>query len=84
MVLYKKNKKWIPIHISLDLKKLDDMISQVEHHIQTKMDKTHLTRQWKTIDIMDVQIISATFQPSRDTTFVDVLVFVADLTGEQL
>lgn len=84
MVMYRKNKKWQPLHISLDLKNLADMSNQIEAKVKETIEKKHLTRQWKAIDIVDVQIISSTFQPTKDTTFVDVLVFVADMTGEAL
>lgn len=84
MVLYRKNKNWKAIHISLDLKMSDDMSTQVEEAVKKHLSETHLKRQWKTIDIVDVQVFSSTYNPNKETTFLDMLVFVADLTGEQL
>ena len=84
MVLYKKNKKWKSLHVSIDMNNVELLESQVEEAVKTKLIKTHLSRQWKAIDIMDIQIISATYQPTKNTTFVDVLVFVVDRTGEEL
>ena len=84
MVLFRKNKNWKAIHISLNLKLADDMATQVEEAVKKHMEETHLKRQWKTIDIVDVQIFSSTYNPTKETTFLDMMVFVVDLTGEQL
>lgn len=84
MVLFRKNKNWKAVHISLNLKLADDMATQVEEAVKKQLGETHLKRQWKTIDIVDVQIFSSTYNPTKETTFLDMLIFVADLTGEQL
>ena len=84
MVLLRKNKKWMPLHISLDLKQLNELETMVEKSVKEKLDETHLNRQWKAIDIVDIQILSSNYNPNKNTTFVEVLVFVADITGEQL
>lgn len=84
MIMFRKNIKWKPIHVSLDLKNMDDMEESVNEAVKKSLTDTHLKRQWKAIDIIDVQVISSTFQPTKDTTFLDLLVFVADMTGEQI
>lgn len=84
MVLFRKNKNWKAIHISLNLKLIDDMNVQIEEAVKKHLEETHLKRQWKTIDIVDVKIFSSTYNPTKETTFLDMIVFVADLTGEQL
>lgn len=85
MVLYRKNEKWSTIHISLDMKQTDDLNALIQQAVELQLQtKKHLKRQWKAIDIVDIKIVSSTFQPTKDTTFVDLLVFVADVTGKQL
>lgn len=84
MVLFKQNKKWKAIHISLDLKKLDEIDAEIEKVVRAKLDETHLNRQWKAIDIVDVQFVASAYQPPKNTTFIELLVFVVDITGEQL
>jgi hypothetical protein len=83
-VMYKQYKNWIPMHLSLDIQNLgliQDTIQQVVHQ---KLKNTHLKRQWTAVNIVDFHVISSTYQPSKNTTLLDVLVFVADITGEQI
>lgn len=83
-VMYRKNRKWRAIHISVDLKHMETMEEEVEKVVKQSLEDNHLKRQWKTIDIVDVQVVSSVFQPTKDTTFIELLVFVADMTGEQI
>ncbi len=80
-VSYRKNGIWQPIHLSLDLKKLDMMEELVEIKINELATNTFKFRKWKSIDIVDVSIISSTYNPTKETTFIDVLVFVAEING---
>jgi hypothetical protein len=84
MVMYRKNKRWKTIHVSIDLKKMDELDQYVEKTLMAVVEETHLNRQWKAIDIVDVKIISSSYNPNKSTTFLDLLVFLADLTGEQI
>lgn len=80
-VSYRKNGTWQPIHLSLDLKKLDTMEELVKLKINELAINTFKFKKWKSIDIVDVSIISSTYNPTKETTFIDVLVFVAEING---
>lgn len=80
-VSYRKNETWQPIHLSLDLKKLDTMEELLELKINEMATNIFKFRKWESIDIVDVTIISSTYNPTKETTFIDVLVFVAETNG---
>jgi len=72
MILFRKNKEWESFHVSADLKKMDKLESIIEE-VAKKSKKSN----GKMIDIVDVNIISTVYQPTKNTTFVELMVFVA-------
>lgn len=84
MVTYRKNKNWKAIHISLDLKKSDKMDEMVEVALAKQMSVYGDASSWKTIDIVDTHIFSSTYNPSKETTFLDMLVFIAELAEKKV
>ncbi len=77
MIMYKGYQQWKTLLVSISLKELDMLPGQVEKvlHSQIGSNPKEL-KLWKNIDIIDTQIISSTYQPSRDCTIVDLLVVI--------
>ena len=79
-MMFRKNKKWTTIHLSVDLKKMEVLDSQLEKIITEKVNTGVLAGSWKKIDILETHVVSSAYQPTRDTTYVELLVFVADVS----
>ena len=66
--------------MSVDLKKMEFLDSQLEKIITEKGNTGVLKGSWKEIDILETHVVSSTYQPTRDTTYIELLVFVTDVS----
>lgn len=77
MVLFDNSLEWKTLLVSVSLKELPTLATQVEKSLQEQIgDDPKELKKWSKINIMSSQIISSTYQPSKDTTIVDLLVVV--------
>jgi len=82
MIMYRKNSNWTTIYISIPTDELKNLGDYVEQEVHNQQNIKPNSRKWKAIDIVDTTIIGSNFHPSKDKTILELLVYVADMTGE--
>jgi len=82
MVMYRKNKNWQPIYISIETDKLDTLIDMVAKKVRENLTISEQKEKWVTIDIVDTEIVTSGFNPKTSKTILEILVYVADMTVE--
>ena len=82
MIMYRKNKNWTTVFISVATDELEHLGHYVEEKLKEQKQLDIKSKKWKTIDIVDKQIVSHSYHPVQEKTFLDMLVSVADLTEE--
>ena len=83
MIMYRKNKIWKPIYISIETDKLDTLIDEVGKKVRENLTISEQKEKWVNIDIVDTEIVTSGFnQKTLKTTILELIVYVADMTGK--
>lgn len=83
-VYYRKNDVWTTVYINIKIEDLGNLGTLVEEAVFKQQNIKQKSRKWQAIDIVDTEIIGKSFNSHRNETMIELLVYVADLTGKQL
>lgn len=79
---YRKNSKWTTVYVSISTDELEDLGNIVGNKVREQKNVKPNSRTWNAVDIVDTIVVSTSFNPSKEKTILDLLVYVADLTGK--
>jgi len=82
MIMYRKNKIWKPIYISIETDKLDTLIDEVGKKVRENLTISEQKEKWVNIDIVDTEIVTSGFNQKTLKTILELIVYVADMTGK--
>jgi len=80
--MYRKNKIWKPIYISIETDKLDTLIDEVGKKVRENLTISEQKEKWVNIDIVDTEIVTSGFNQKTLKTILELIVYVADMTGK--
>jgi len=84
VTMYRKNRKWKAISISIDIDMLNDLEQVVGLEVRNSLSEKDKKNKWLAIDIVDTLKISTDVNPINGKSTLNLLIYVADMTGVQL
>jgi len=84
VTMYRKNRKWKAINVSIDIDMLDDLEQVISSEVRNTLSEKDKKNKWLAIDIVDTLKISTDVNPISGKSTLNLLIYVADMTGEQL
>jgi len=84
VVLCRKNKKHKAVYISIAPNNLDNLGEIVANKVREKLSPTQAKTEWLVIDMVDTHLISTSSNPINAKMTMELLIYVADMTGMKL
>lgn len=82
---YRKNSKWKAVYISIESSKLDSLDKLVGEKVRSNMtDKEKKAKRWTIVDIVDTIVVASNSNPINQKHTLELLIYVADMTGKEI
>lgn len=82
VTMYRKNHDWQPIYITIETDKLETLGDIIGEKVRADLTPAQKKKKWVAIDIVDTIVVTSGFNPKTSKSILELLVYVADMTGK--